>query len=142
MFSGNEIDPPDVGRSRRYYGNGSLIGRKHLPGRDANARRQTAVHRHPVRRAIFVAMIVPKQYSVFTPGQHPSPRAVFANNERNADTTLFTRTKVHRESLIFKRRVIGRSRGHHPHKGLSAELLELVPKDDVGGPGLRPDSYR
>ncbi len=58
MFAGNDIDPPDIGRGSGDYVNGFLIGRKHLPCRHANARRQTAVHRHLVRRAILVAMIV------------------------------------------------------------------------------------
>ena len=39
--------------------------------------------------AIFVAMIMLKQNSVFIPGQHPRSRAVLANNERNADAILF-----------------------------------------------------
>lgn len=136
-----EIDPPDVGRRRRDCVNGFLIRGKHLPRRHANARRQSAIHSHCVRRAIFVAMIVSKQDAVFSAGQHPRSRAVFANNERNANAILFARTNVHYESLVFKRRVIGWSRDHGPGESFAAELLQFLPKNGVGGLGLRLDRY-
>jgi hypothetical protein len=88
VLAGNEVDPPDIGRSRRYRVNGVLISRKHLSCRRANTRRQAAVHRHAVRLAIFVAMIVLQQESVFLARQDPCSRTVFANNERNSDAIL------------------------------------------------------
>lgn len=48
---------------------------------------------------------------------------------------------MHHERLVFKRRVIGRSRDHGPGESFAAELLQFFPKDGVSGLGLRLDRH-